>query len=137
MESIRETHVKQTAVYRVAHDKTLLFARVSGLGICLQVIAQMSSDANITIKPASRVNRSNESPEQITLNIPRANNLTFQNSFYCGAPRTFNCLPLDLRKVNLSTSQFKSYLLSHNRSLTELIICMYHVLKRELCGEYL
>ena len=79
MESIRETHVKQTAVYRVAHDKTLLFARVSGLGIRLQVISQMSSDANITIKPASRVTRSNESPEQITLNIPRANNLTLLN----------------------------------------------------------
>ena len=52
----------------------------------------MSNDANITIKPASRVTRSNDFPEQITLNIPRANTLTFQNSFYCRAPRIFNCL---------------------------------------------
>ena len=63
----------------------------------------------------------NEFPDQIILNIPRANTLTFQNSFYCGVPRIFNCLPPHLRKVNMSISQFKSNLLSHYRSLTELV----------------
>ena len=80
----------------------------------------LSSDTNITIKPASRVTRRNEFPDQIILNIPRANTLTFQNSFYCRVPRIFNCLPPHLRKVNMSISQFKSNLLSHYRSLTEL-----------------
>ena len=81
----------------------------------------LSSDTNITIKPASRVTRRNEFPDQIILNIPRANTLTFQNSFYCRVPRIFNCLPPHLRKVNMSISQFKSNLLSHYRSLTELV----------------
>ena len=81
----------------------------------------MSSDANITIKPASRVTRRNDFPEQITLNILRANTLTFQNSFYCRAPRIFNCLPPHLRKSNMSISQFKSHLLNHYRSVTELV----------------
>ncbi len=35
----------------------------------------MSNDAYITVKPTRRVTRRNESPEQIILNIPRANTL--------------------------------------------------------------
>ncbi len=81
----------------------------------------MSNDAFLTVKLTRRVTRRNESPEQIILNIPRANTLTFQNSFYCRAPRIFNCLPSHLRKANLSISQFKSYLLAYYQSVTEQV----------------
>ena len=81
----------------------------------------MSNDALLTVKLTRRVTRRNESPEQIILNIPRANTLTFQNSFYCRAPRIFNCLPSHLRKANLSISQFKSYLLAYYQSVTEQV----------------
>jgi hypothetical protein len=74
-----------------------------------------SQDRNIQIKTTCRVTRENSGTAQITLHIPRANTLTFQNSFYCRSSRTFNCLPSVLRQSNLSINQFKCNLFNHIR----------------------
>ena len=80
-----------------------------------------SQDRNIQIKTTCRVTRENSGTAQITLHIPRANTLTFQNSFYCRSSRTFNGLPSVLRQSNLSIDQFKCNLFNHYQKMTEEI----------------
>jgi hypothetical protein len=70
-------------------------------------------------KTTCRVIRENSGRAQITLHIPRANTLTFQNSFYCRSSRTFNCLPSVLRQSNLSINQFKCNLFNHYQKMSE------------------
>jgi hypothetical protein len=59
------------------------------------------------------VTRENSGTAQITLHIPPANTLTFQNSFYC--------LPSVLRQSNLSINQFKCNLFNHYQKMSEEI----------------
>ena len=80
-----------------------------------------SQDRNIQIKTTCRVTRENSGTAQITLHIPPANTLTFQNSFYCRSSGTFNCLPSVLRQSNLSINQFKCNLFNHYQKMSEEI----------------
>ena len=80
-----------------------------------------SQDRNIQIKTTCRVTRENSGTAQIALHIPRANTLTFQNSFYCRPSRTFNCLPSVIRQSKLSIHQFKCNLFNHYQKMSEEI----------------
>ena len=51
----------------------------------------------------------------------RANTVTFQNSFYCGAPRTWNTLPSHLRNIDYSVGHFKRELFNHFLYLTKTV----------------
>jgi hypothetical protein len=79
-----------------------------------------SNDPNIVVKSSGRVTRHN-SAKNILTNVPRVNNLTFQNSYVNRAPRTYNCLPSYMRDADVTIGQFKSYLLKYYHEMTELI----------------
>ena len=82
--------------------------------------ALKSNDPNIVVKSSGRVTRHN-STKSILTNVPRVNTLTFQNSYYNRAPRTYNCLPSYIRDADVTIGQFKSYLLKYYHEMTELI----------------
>ena len=52
------------------------------------------------------------------LNTIRANTVTFENSFYCRAPRIWNTLPAHLRKTGCSVQHFKKDLFNYYLHLT-------------------
>ena len=82
--------------------------------------ALKSNDPNIVVKSSGRVTRHN-STKSILTNVPRVNTLTFQNSYFNRAPRTYNCLPSYIRDADVAIGQFKSYLLKYYHEMTELI----------------
>ena len=79
----------------------------------------LSNDHNIHVKTTDRLTRENDGTAKIILQVPRVNTLTFQNSYYCRSPTTFNCLPSHLRQSNLSISQFKCGLFKYYQKLVE------------------
>ena len=82
--------------------------------------ALKSNDPNIVVKSSGRVTRHN-STKNILTNVPRVNTLTFQNSYFNRAPRTYNCSPSYIRDADVTIGQFKSYLLKYYHEMTELI----------------
>ena len=79
----------------------------------------LSNDHNIHVKTTDRLTREYDGTAKIILQVPRVNTLTFQNSYYCRSPTTFNCLPSHLRQSNLSISQFKCGLFKYYQKLVE------------------
>ena len=79
----------------------------------------LSNDHNIHVKTTDRLTRENDGTAKIILQVPRVNTLTFQNSYYCRSPRTFNGSPSQLRQSNLSISQFKCGLFKYYQKLVE------------------
>ena len=55
------------------------------------------------------------------LNTIRANTVTFDNSFYCGAPRIWSNLPADLRNIDCSVVHFKKDLFNYYLYLTKSV----------------
>ena len=91
-----------------------------------------SQDRNIQIKTTCRVTRENSGTAQITLHIPPANTLTFQNSFYCRCSRTFNCLPSVLRQSNLSINQLNVIsLITIRKCLKKFMTLLCHKLSKQ------
>jgi hypothetical protein len=68
--------------------------------------ALKSNDPNIVVRSSGRVTRHN-STKNILTNVPRVNTLTFQNSYFNRAPRTYNCLPSYIRDADVTIGQFK------------------------------
>ena len=64
---------------------------------------------------------STDSSKGTLLNTVRANTVTFQNSFYCRAPRTWNTLPSHLRNIDCSVGHFKKELFNHYLYLTKTV----------------
>ena len=95
----------------------------------------LSNDHNIHVKTTDRLTRENDGTVKIILQVPRVNILTFQNSYYCRSPRTFNCLPSHLRQSNLSISQFKCAHLNITKNLLKRsTTSMFHkCLKQSVC----
>ena len=56
-----------------------------------------NTDTQFKISKSVRVTRCTASTESVLLDIPKAKTVTFQNSFYSRASRTFNTLPEYLR----------------------------------------
>ena len=52
------------------------------------------------------------------LNTMRANTVTFENSFYCRAPRIWNTLPAHLQNTGCSVAHFKKDLFNYYLHLT-------------------
>ena len=56
------------------------------------------------------------------LNMIRANTVTFENSFYCRAPRIWNTLPAHLRNTDPSVAHFKKDLFNYYLYLTKSVM---------------
>ena len=70
--------------------------------------ALKSNDPNIVVKRNGRVARHDNSTKSILTNVSRVNTLTFQNSYFNRAPRSYNCLPSYIRDADITIGQFKS-----------------------------
>ena len=55
------------------------------------------------------------------LNTIRANTVTFENSFYCRAPRIWNTLPAHLLNTDCSVADFKKDLFNYYLYLTKSV----------------
>ena len=55
------------------------------------------------------------------LNTIRANTATFENSFYCRAPRIWNALPAHLWNTDCSVAHFKKDLFNNYLYLTKSV----------------
>ena len=67
--------------------------------------AMLNNDQNIELKLCNRVTR-NDTANGVSVNIPRVNTLTYQNSYYNRTPRVFNSLPLHIRGKDVTIRQF-------------------------------
>ena len=65
-----------------------------------------SNDQNIALKLCNRVTR-NETTNGASVNIPRVNTLTFQNSHYNRTPRVFKSLPPHIRGTGVTIRQLR------------------------------
>ena len=81
------------------------------------------SDPFISVMNSTRPRRA-VSCKGTLLNTIRANTVTFENSFYCRAPRIWNTLPAHLRNTDCSVAHFKKDLFNYYLYLTK---CVYDV----------
>ena len=65
------------------------------------------------------------------LNSIRANTVTFENSFYCRAPRIWKTLLAQLRNTDSSVARFKKDLFNHYLYLTMSYKSVYDVDTRQ------
>ena len=79
------------------------------------------SDPFISVMNSSRPRRSVSSKGTL-LNTIRANTITFENSFYCRAPRIWNTLPAHLRNTDPSVAHFKKDLFNYYLYLTKSVM---------------
>ena len=77
-----------------------------------------NTDTQFKISKPIRVTRRTASSKSVLLDIPKAKTVTFQNSFYSRASRTFNTLPEYLRDNTQSINVFKTKLRKHYVDLT-------------------
>ena len=77
-----------------------------------------NTDTKFKISKPIRVTRHTTSSKSVLLDIPKAKTVTFQNSFYSRASRTFNTLPEYLRVNTQSINVFKTKLRKHYVDLT-------------------
>ena len=77
-----------------------------------------NTDTQFKISKPMRVTRRTASSKSVLLDIPKAKTVTFQNSFYSRASRTFNTLPEYLRDNTQSINLFKTKLRKHYVDLT-------------------
>ena len=78
-----------------------------------------NTDTQFKISKTVRVTRRTASSKSVLLDVPKAKTVTFQNSFYSRASRTFNTLPeylgsYDTKSINV----FKTNLRKHYLDLT-------------------
>ena len=66
----------------------------------------------ISVMNSTRPRRTVSSKDTL-LNTIRANTVTFENSFYCRAPRIWNTLPAHLRNTDCSVAHFKKDLFNY------------------------
>ena len=84
--------------------------------------AVLNNDQNIELKLCNRVT-GNDTTNGVSVNIPRVNTITYQNSYYNRTPRVFNSLPLriHIRGKDVTIRQFRKYLLNYYHEMTELV----------------
>ena len=70
------------------------------------------SDPFISVMNSTRPRRTVSSKGKL-LNTIRANTVTFENSFYCRAPRIWSTLPAPLRNTDCSVAHFKKDLFNY------------------------
>ena len=75
------------------------------------------SDPFISVINSTRPRRTVSSKGTL-LNTIRANTVSFENSFYCRAPRIWNTLPAHLRNTGCSVENFKKDLFNYYLHLT-------------------
>ena len=80
----------------------------------------LNNDQNIELKLCNRVTR-NDTTNGVSVNIPRVNTLTYQNSYHNRDPRVFNSLPLHICGKDVTIRQFRKYLLNYYHGMTELV----------------
>ena len=78
----------------------MLLARIFRFGVRIQFLVSLS-DPFISVMNSTRP-RHTVSSKGTLLNTIRANTVTFENSFYCRAPRIWNTLPTHLRNTDCS-----------------------------------
>ena len=61
------------------------------------------------------------SSKGMLLNTIRANTVTFENSFYCRAPRIWNTLPAHIQNTDFSVAHFKKDLFNYYLYLTKSV----------------
>ena len=76
-----------------------------------------NSDKNVKLHSPNRVTRRSSSTSGLLLQITKSKTVTFQNSFYIRACRTWNTLPISLRNLTLLSS-FKRCLFNYYFLLT-------------------
>ena len=77
------------------------------------------SDSFISVMNSTRRRRTVSSKG--TLLTMRVNTVTFENSFYCRAPRIWNTLPANLRNTDCSVAHFKKDLFKYYLYLTKSV----------------
>ena len=83
--------------------------------------AMLNNDQNIKLKLCNRVTR-NDTTNGVSVNIPKLNTLTYQNSYYNRTLSAFNSLPLHIRGKDVVTiRQFREYLLNYYHEMIELV----------------
>ena len=78
----------------------MLLARIFRFGVRIQFLVSLS-DRFTSVMNSTRP-RHTVSSKGTLLNTIRANTVTFENSFYCRAPRIWNTLPTHLRNTDCS-----------------------------------
>ena len=71
-------------------------------------------------RPQNEACHNNHNFVYFTFNTEHFQN-TFQNSFYCGAQRTWNTLPCHLRSIDCSVCHFKKELFNYSLYLTKSV----------------
>ena len=77
-------------------------------------------DPFISVMNSTRPRRTVSSKGTL-LNTIRANTVTFENSFYCRAPRIWNTLPAHLRNTDCSVAHFKKDFFNYYLYLTKSV----------------
>ena len=78
------------------------------------------SDPFISVMNSTRPRRTVSSKGTL-LNTIRVNTITFENSFYCTAPRISNTLPAHLRNTDCSSAHFKKDIFNYYLYLTKSV----------------
>ena len=86
----------------------MLLARIFRFGVRIQFLVSLS-DRFISVMNSTRPRHTVSSKGKL-LNTIRANTVTFENSFYCRAPRIWNTLPTHLRNTDCSVARDYSLL---------------------------
>ena len=95
----------------------MLLARIFRFGVRIQMFSQSIGSFYISVMNSTRLRRT-VSSKGMLLNTIRANTVTFENSFYCRAPRIWKTLLAQLRNTDCSVARFKKDLFNHYLYLT-------------------
>ena len=98
----------------------VLLVRIFRFGVRIQMFIVNLLDPFIAVMNSTRP-RCTVSSKGTLLNTIRANNVTFDNSFYCRAPRIWNSLPAHLRNTDCSVAHFKKDLFNYYLYLTKSV----------------
>ena len=98
----------------------VLLVRIFRFGVRIQMFIVSLLDPFIAVMNSTRP-RCTVSSKGTLLNTIRANTVTFDNSFYCRAPRIWNSLPAHLRNTDCSVAHFKKDLFNYYLYLTKSV----------------
>ena len=98
----------------------MLLVWIFRFGVHIQMFIVSRSEPFIAVMNSTRP-RCTASSKGTLLNTIRANTVTFENSFYCRAPRIWNSLPAHLRNTDCSVVDFKKDLFNYYLYLTKSV----------------